>query len=203
MQKKTMYRIFAVAGILLVVFWAPFLVVSLVSRLSTVDTLKQLPRADAVIVFGAHITEDGEVTPLLKERLEAGIAIVEAYKANTIVVSNTERAARVMAQYLENRGIPARHIETDISAETTPDTCIYEKQQHPEGRELIFVSQGFHLPRLLLQCEKVGVQGTAFPAEMVLSIDRSQYSFLTVLSTRMSRYTREAGLTWLIIFDIY
>ncbi len=173
------------------------------NRSNIIDSIDQLPVSDAVIIFGAHVTEDGEVTPLLKERLDAGKAIVTAGKSKKIVVSNTENAANIMAQYLQKEGVEASLIEIDTQAVKTTDTCSYEKKQHTENRSVIFVSQGFHLPRLLFQCQKIGIQGIAFPAEVLHTIDSSEYSFITKVTTRASRYLREAGLTWLAVLNIY
>lgn len=203
MKKRTIIRGILISLILFIVFWLPFLIILIMSQYNTFHSINDLPDSDAIIIFGAHITDNQEVSPLLKERLDAGTAIFNEGKIKTIVVSNTEKAAQVMAEYLEDQGIPPKSIEIDTQAVATPDTCTYEIEQHPEKRKLILISQGFHLPRLLYQCSKIGVNGIAFPAESIESIDRSQYSLYTIISTRTNRYLREAALTWLSIVGIY
>ncbi len=203
MKRKIFKKAIIIIAVLVVIYWLPFMIISLSGRSDIVSATSKLPNSDAVIIFGTLVNESGDISPLLQERLDAGKAILEAGKARSIVVSNTETATNVMANYLLASGIDEDLIEIDIQADKTPDTCSYEKEIYPENRKLIFVSQGFHLPRLLYQCNQLSVQGTAFPAEAVLTIDRSKHSFLTKFRVRTTRYIREAGLTWLVFLNIY
>lgn len=203
MKRKIFKKAVIIIAVLIVQYWLPFIIITLSGRSNIVSSIEQLPNSDAVIIFGTLVNESGDISPLLKERLDAGKAILEAGKAKTMVVSNTEAAASVMADYLFVSGIDNKLVEIDIQAEKTPDTCAYEKESYPGNRKLIFVSQGFHLPRLLYQCKQLGVQGIAFPAEELATIDRSGYSILTKLQVRTGRYIREAGLTWLAFLNIY
>lgn len=193
----------AVLLVFVCLYWLPFICIVIGARDQMVKSIDQLPVSDAVIVFGAHITEQNEVTPVLQERLEAGKRVFVEQKAKRVVVSNTAEAANVMANYLERQELSADVIEIDLHAVKTTDTCVFEKQQHPEGRSVIFVSQRFHLYRILYQCKKHGVTGIGFPAESVPSIDRSQYSWFTKATTRSERYIREAGLSWLSVLGLY
>jgi SanA protein len=202
LKRRILKRYFAALFLLGIIYWIPFGIISLSSRSSIISSIDQLPDSDAVIIFGTLVKESGEVTPLLKERLEAGRAILNAGKSKTIIVSNTKAAAHVMAKYLLQAGVPPHLIEVDTLADKTPDTCLYEKNTHTSARKVIFVSQGFHLPRLLFQCKKLCVNGTAFPAE-ALNTDRNDYPLFTKATVRTSRYTREAGLTWLAVLGIY
>jgi len=203
MKRKISKKAIIILITLLVIYWTPFLVIVLSGRPNIIASLDNLPVSDAVLIFGAHITENNKVTPLLKERLDAGKAILETGKSKKIVVSNTENAAKVMAKYLKDQGILPELIEIDIQADKTLDTCMYEKNQYGEERKVIFVSQRYHLPRIIYQCKNAGIKGVAFPAELSGTIDRSQYSLLTKIQTRTSRYFREAGLTWSAFLNIY
>lgn len=203
MKRKIFKKALLVLLALTAIYWLPFVVIMLRGQANIVNSIDQLPDSDAVIIFGAHITKENEATPLLKERLDGGKVIMETGKAKKIVVSNTKDAANVMAKYLVDKGISSDLIEIDAQADKTPDTCKYEINKHPEKRKLIFVSQGFHLPRLLFQCKKEGVEGIGFSAETLGIIDRSQYPFFARIYTRAVRYAREAGLTWLAFLNIY
>lgn len=198
MYKKPLFWLL----VLVVVYTTPLGIVQRSGRAHTTSGIQELPDSDVIIVFGTLVANN-EVSPLLKERLEAGRAILEAGKSKKIVVSNTKAASNVMAEYLYAVGVSPERVELDEQAETTPDTCRFEREQHTEGRTAIFVSQGFHLSRLLYQCKKVGVEGVAFPAESLDTIDRSHTSFFERFSIRFERYMREAGLTWLAVLGIY
>jgi len=172
------------------------------SQSRIISSIDQMPDSDVAIVFGTLVNDSGVVTPLLKERLEAGKLMLQAGKCERIVVSNTRNAADVMAKYLYAAGVSPALVEVDTQAYKTPDTCLYEKRTHSEDRKIIFISQGFHLPRLLFQCKNACLEGVAFPAEAVNAVDRSD-SFVTKLIVRTERYTREAGLVWLVCLNIY
>lgn len=203
MKRKIFKKAVIIIAVLIVLYWFPFIIILLSGRSNVIAKIDQLPSSDAVIIFGTLVNDSRDVSPLLKERLDAGKAILEARRAKKVVVSNTEVAANVMADYLFTEGIDRNLVEIDIQAVKTPDTCAYEKEKYPKSRKLVFVSQGFHLPRLLYQCNQLDVQGIAFPAEALGTIDRSEYSFLTKLQVRTGRYIREAGLTLLAFFNIY
>ena len=203
MNNKLFKIVVVTALTLTVLFWLPFVILNLIGSSNTVSLIDDLFSSDAVIIFGTLVDESGTISPLMKQRLNAGVAILKANKAKNIVVSNTEFAANIMADYLIASGIDKNLIEIDTQAETTPDTCLYEKKSHPENRQLIFVSQSFHLPRLLYQCRQLSVTGVAFPAELLSTTDDPNYSLLTKLQVRSIRYTREAGLSWLVFLKIY
>lgn len=183
----------------ILLFFSPLLLATIAMNSSSYSTLEDIPKADAAIIFGTLVDESGMVSPLLQERLDAGKKLFESGKVQKIVVSNTPNAAEVMAKYLKEQGIESLFIEVDTSAEITLDSCAYEKQ-YGQGRAVIFVSQSFHLPRLMFLCRQAGVIGSAFRAEIGARADRSQDTFATVLSVRFSRLIREATLFWLTLF---
>ena len=185
--------------LLISIYWLPFVIS--VSQYHPHKTVKTLPDSDAVIVFGT-LVRDANISPLLRERLNASIAIYNANKVKEIVVSNTPKAALVMQKYLIKKSIPSKHIKMDTEAEKTPDSCRYEKKLYPQGRKLIFISQGYHLPRINYQCKKLGVNAILFPAEK-LENRSSLFSSFMVFSIRTKRYFREAGLTLLAMLNVY
>lgn len=198
---KKIFKSLALIILFIFIYLLPLKIITLQNKSKIIKNIDQLPKSDTAIVFGT-VVRNNQISPLLEERLVAGKEILINQKSSKITLSNTENATQAMKDYYENK-ISLDSIELDIQAEKTPDTCRYEKQQYPNGRKVIFISQSFHLPRLIYQCKKLGVEGAAFPAENVSIIDRSQYSFFTKITTRVKRYFREAGLTWLAVLNIY
>lgn len=204
---KNLKKILLIVTIAIAIYLLPLQIITLTTEYEVIRNINQLPESDAILIFGTVVRND-EISPLLKERLEAGEEIYHHNKkqfqtTSNIVVSNTENATNTMAEYLYKKNISSRFIELDTQAEKTPDTCRYEKQQHPNNRKVIFVSQSFHLPRLIYQCKKLNVDGIAFPAENVRTNNQSEYSLFTKTIVRTQRYFREAGLTWLAVLNIY
>lgn len=196
MKKKTTKIIL----VLLLIYWLPFLAIWFTYQ--PYASIEKLPTSDAVIIFGT-LVRDNKVSPLLKERLDAGAAIYISGKALHVIVSNRKKASLIMQQYLIENGIPPSAIVLDTTAEKTPDTCRYEKKTHPKLRKLIFVSQGYHLARIRYQCKKIGITAITFPAENVREYRASFFSSFNVFNIRSQRYFREAGLTWLAFLGLY
>lgn len=158
-------------------------------------------QADVALVFGALVRDD-EISPLHAERLNAAIDLYERQLVQKIVVSNTESAASAMAKYLENKGIPIIAIEVDGHANQTPDTCRNEIARNAP-REVILISQGFHIPRLSTQCDWVGLTGQSLAAERYRAQTADEISRWRVVQIRAARQAREAALLWAALVGLY
>jgi SanA protein len=160
-------------------------------------SLDQTPPAETVIIFGT-IIRNGEISPLLYQRLEAGYQVWKAGKVQKIVVSNMPAGAEVMKKDLLARGVPEEAIEVDTAAYTTPDTCRAEKthQINEKSRSVLFVSQEYHLPRLMYQCERLGVVGNGVAAEDFVPVSNTETNPGMVLLVRYARILREGLLSW-------
>ena len=156
--------------------------------------------ADAALIFGALVRSE-TISPLHAERLDTGVDLFQRGVVPVVVVSNASLAAQVMADYLETQGVPREAIELDGLALATPDTCVAEAAR-AEPRRVILVSQAYHLPRIALQCRKLGVVGQYVSA---LREDRSveEAAPWTKLRVRATRHTREALLIWAELLGQY
>lgn len=192
-MKRT--ALFALAVIAL--FYGPLIVAHL--RISPVDP-GAATVSDAAIVFGA-IVQNGQISPLHRERLTAGRDLFDRGIVPTIVVSNTPHAVKVMRQHLTGHGVPPSAIEIDDQAQKTSDTCKREAATG-QGRDVILISQRFHLARLAHHCAKEGVIGQLIAAE-AYSTGPSQLPFHRVAWIRLSRHSREAALLWASLLGIY
>lgn len=199
--KKLVYFLLGSFLALYILRWIPWLVIAAQADIFT--DIHSLEHADAAIIFGGLHYSSGELSETSRERLGAGAALFQAGITDQIVVSNTFEAAEEMKQFLVRIGIPEEHIEMDTTAIVTEDTCVAERQNYPGGRSVIFVSHGYHLPRILFSCKKLGVTGVGIRAEAIARTDRDPLPWYTVLHTRFSRSQREASLTFLQIFGLY
>src|SRR5690606_25737298 len=79
-------------------------------------------------------------------------------KIQRIFVSATERVNRqatAIAAYLEAEGIPAAALVIDEYGIDSVDTCRHFAGIADNG---ILITQGYHLPRAMLLCQKEGVE---------------------------------------------
>lgn len=196
--KIVVKKVFIVMTLLSLIYVSPYLVWMYSTRnikYHSLDEVKTID-IDAIIILGALMYEDGSMTPIQQERLEAGYALWEQEPTRKVVVSNTENAAISMKNYLIDKGIPNEKIETDSKALITVDTCKNEKEKHPVGRNVIFVTEEFHMTRSLMLCKRNGVEGIGFLAENIAYEGKPEYSFLTKLTVRTERHLREIRLCW-------
>ncbi|MEM9060832.1 MAG: YdcF family protein [Pseudomonadota bacterium] len=157
--------------------------------------------ADAALVFGALVRES-RISPLHAERLDTAAKLLESGKIRRIVVSNAPRAASVMSEYLVGKGVPRSAIEIDPDAIKTPHTCANELDR-AEARDVILISQRFHLPRIAYQCRKLGLVGQYVEADRPVDEITSARSPLAVFRIRAVRYAREAVLVWASLIEAY
>ncbi len=176
------------------IFFTPLAYLTLTTPIVTVKTAQP---ADTAIIFGA-IVRDGNISPLHRERLEAGLALLQQDIAQTITVSNTQKAATIMSIWLSERGVLPQKIAVDGSAVTTSDTCRAVKGYTPGGG-YILVSQRFHLPRIALQCRASGITGQYLAADNANTPERATATLWTKLRIRSYRHTREAFLVWSVL----
>jgi vancomycin permeability regulator SanA len=201
--KKRILWLIVLGFIALVVFWLPYLIISYLTQSQILTSPEALQKKDAALIFGANLNSKQKPSPILQERLGAGEIIWKEGKTEILVASNAPRAAQVMFQELETAGIPEKQIELDPQALSTPDTCRAEIKKFSSRREVVFVSQRYHLPRIIYHCQKLGLKGVGLAADELEVIDRSHYSWWTKFTTRTRRYSREALLTWLVVLDLY
>lgn len=138
--------------------------------------LADVPARPIAMVLGAK-ADPGRPSAFLAARLDLAISLFEAGKIRAILVSGDGRATSndepgVMRAYLEARGIPSAKIVEDGAGFDTYDSCVRARDVFGV-RELIVLTQDYHLPRAITICSDVGVDAigvgdltmrTAFPA---------------------------------------
>lgn len=124
--------------------------------------IEQIPPRDSAIVFGAGLYDGGrELTPYLRWRVEMAVDLYKAGKVKTILMSGARMSAKhdepkVMARVAEELGVPAAAIVQDGLGLDTYDSC--QRARTKFGIDsAIAITQGYHLPRAVLSCQKSGI----------------------------------------------
>ena len=135
--------------------------------------------ADAAVVFGARVYASGIPSPLLRDRIRAGVDLYQAGLVPVLVVSGGDGAdgfneAVVMREQAVALGVPASAILVAPAGVTTEATVanVLALVAPPSGRPLriLAVSQAYHLPRVELAFEAAGVDPFTVPAAEVAPI---------------------------------
>lgn len=136
----------------------------------TSEKLTDYPaNADAIVVLGAGVHEDGTPSPMLKNRLDKAVELWNRAVAMRVVVSGDHRLGEydevdVMAQYLIAHGVPENRIRFDYEGFSTLESIRNLSEQY-RGKNIILITQEYHLYRSLYLAEAFGIHAAGAPAE--------------------------------------
>jgi vancomycin permeability regulator SanA len=119
------------------------------------------------IVFGAGLNPDGTPTPMLADRIDGGIELLQAGKVHALLftgdngtVEHNELAS--MQDYALARGVPRTEIVLDYAGFDTYDSC-YRAAAIFGVRSAILVTQDFHIARAVYFCRHRGIDALGYP----------------------------------------
>jgi SanA protein len=133
-------------------------------------TSKTIPAAPAAIVFGAGLWRDGTPTTVLRDRIKTAAELYFAGKVQKILMSGDNsyldyNEPGAMREYALNLGVPETAIVLDYAGRRTYDTC-YRARAIFGLREVILVTQSFHLPRALYTCNLLGLKAVGVASDL-------------------------------------
>lgn len=117
----------------------------------TLVTVDEASEADAILILGAYVHPSGQVSRMLKDRLDFGFRLYELGKSEKIIVSGDHGSksyneVKAMCAYLEDLGVPSEAIFMDHAGFNTYDS-IYRMKAIFEVNKAIVVSQAYHTVR--------------------------------------------------------
>lgn len=115
------------------------------------------PFTTDIVILGAGLTPDGQIQPVLEERLRAGYRLATAYPTSRIIVTggvpkNGRTEARAMGDWLRGAGIaPDRITEEQDSNSTVQNAQFTDRIFRERGTTgAVVVTNDFHLNRAVL-----------------------------------------------------
>lgn len=137
-------------------------------------TLKAYPpaRADVIIVLGARVYPDGELSLTLSRRTEKGFAAWREGLAPAFIVCGGQGGdepvseARAMADHLMALGVPQDKIFLEDESTSTYEnlTRALEIMQAQGMETALVVTSDYHMTRALWLCGDVGIQAQGYPS---------------------------------------
>jgi len=119
--------------------------------------------ADAALVLGARVYEDGTPSRFLRERIEVGVALYEAGEVDVLIMSGDGDDSSgygeptIMRQVAEDMGVPSDAIIEDPLGLDTYSSC--ERAKDVYGVDSVVVAtQEFHEPRAVWLCRQTGLE---------------------------------------------
>jgi vancomycin permeability regulator SanA len=160
-----------------------------------------LPRVAEACLMGARVRGPSEPSPVAQQRVDALAALAFEQPALPIVVSGHEpaqREATELAEALVRRGVARARIRVDPEGSSTLANVRAVEGDGP----VVFVSQGYHLPRTLWMARQRGLDAWGLAAERVAPRP-ADATFLETARIRGTRHLREAILALLHLAGAY
>lgn len=143
----------------------------IITRLDQLDT-DPWPRPRVAIVFGASVYSNGDLSPILEDRVDTAIELYRARKVDRILVSGDNRhpsynEPKAMSDYLVTHAVAPRDVIVDYAGRSTYETCLRAKEIFGLERAVL-VSQGYHLPRALFLANQLGLDAVGVAGDLRL-----------------------------------
>ncbi len=137
---------------------------------------------DAVIVLGARVYDNGNVSPILRDRLIIGVEAIDKEISNRILLSGDHGSkdydeVNSMREYVESLGISSDRIFMDHAGFSTYET-MYRAKEIFQIESAIIVTQDYHLKRAVFNARMMGIEAYGIPS------DRYVYAGSTYRETR-------------------
>jgi SanA protein len=129
-----------------------------------------MPAKPVAIVFGAGYWPNGMISLILRERLDAAIALYRTGQVDKLLFSGTNHIVEYnepakMLEYALDQGVPREDIVLDYAGRRTYDTC-YRARDIFQLTSATLVTQGYHLPRAMETCNTLGVDVVGYSANL-------------------------------------
>lgn len=127
------------------------------------------PEADAILVLGAYVYPDGQVSTMLKDRLNTGYELYEAGKSRRILVSGDHGSkdydeVNTMKQFLVNEGVKPDVVFMDHAGFSTYDS-MYRARDIFQVKKVLIVTQSYHLKRAVFIARALGLDAYGVAAD--------------------------------------
>jgi SanA protein len=138
-----------------------------------------------ILVLGCAVWENNEPSPMLKDRLDAAIALYKAGAAPKLLLtgdsSEDNNEVDCMLKYTLEQGVPEEDILTDPEGASTFDS-IYRAQEVYGAGSFIVVTQKYHMFRALKICDLLRIDAKGVSADQRKYAGRSLRELREVLA---------------------
>ena len=118
--------------------------------------------AQVILVLGAGVKPNGSPSPMLTHRLQTALNLYQAGAAKKILISGDHGQVhydeiKAMRQWLIKHGISPQAIYADHAGFSTYESA-YRAEAIFSVQRAIVVTQPYHLPRALYDCQSRGIE---------------------------------------------
>jgi hypothetical protein len=146
---------------------APLLLVLLLFSFGTTDYARP---AQAIVVLGARVLQDGSPSLALSDRVRHGARLLRAGLAPRLVLSGAPEEVASMARLAVECGVPEEALVLDPEGLSTQATMA-----HLADRRIIAVSHYYHLARVKMIARRMGIDCRTAPCLMTRRLAREPF----------------------------
>ncbi|MEL7564862.1 MAG: ElyC/SanA/YdcF family protein [Dehalobacterium sp.] len=130
--------------------------------LKYIDEAESVPESDAILILGARVYTNGNVSLMLNDRLTTGYELYKNGKAKKIIVSGDHGRkdydeVNTMKSFLMEKGVPEEDIFMDHAGFSTYES-IYRARDIFQVKKVIIASQQYHLMRAVFIARELGLE---------------------------------------------
>jgi vancomycin permeability regulator SanA len=183
-KKKRVLRTLAVLillAVLLPLATSYYVMASTENRILTSEEAAKLD-ADAILVLGARVWDDGQPSAILKDRLQKGVDLYDAGASDRLLMSGDHGQdnydeVNAMKDFVVEQGVPPEVVFMDHAGFSTYES-LYRARDIFQIKTVVIVSQQYHLYRALYIAERLGLNAYG------VSCDRRVYNPYLLFSVR-------------------
>jgi uncharacterized SAM-binding protein YcdF (DUF218 family) len=139
--------------------------------------------AEAIVVFGARVYEDGSPSLALEDRVKHGVRLFQAGVAPRLVLSGSPDEVPAMARLAAGWGVPGAAMILDPAGLNTYATLANLKE-----RRVVAVSHYYHLARIKLTARRMGIACATVPCPMTRRLAKEPYFVVRECAAFVSYY---------------
>lgn len=130
--------------------------------------VKDIPAMETAVILGAGLYENGNLSPLFRDRVDKAVELYNAGKVSKILASGdnstvAHNEVEPVRDYLIAHGVSAENIFLDHAGFDTYST-MYRARDIFEVNGIIVVTQEFHLPRAIFIARALGLDAQGVSA---------------------------------------
>ena len=140
-------------------------------RLLKEEDATALSDVDCIIILGASVKNGDTPSPMLRDRLDEGIALYKAGCAPKILMSGDHGSqyyneVSVMKNYAIKQGVPSEDIFLDHAGFSTYES-MYRARAIFGAEKVVIVTQKYHLTRAVYNAKNLGMDAYGVAAEPI------------------------------------
>ena len=125
--------------------------------------------ADAILVLGARVWENGQPSGILKDRINTGVALYQSGASDRLLMSGDHGQddydeVNAMKEYAAGQGVEPGVIFMDHAGFSTYES-VYRARDIFQIKTVVIVSQQYHLYRALYIAQRLGLDAYGVPCD--------------------------------------